>query len=153
MEEKIKKLKAKAEKSIGDIWSFPDANELWYDRVLQLETDAQLVYLLENFDLQMSMGGFADYYFNIDGQFARLAARRMYEIGAVKTAEIVVQSILILEDGYADDAAFLRSIRKQSNINMLTFSADLKKLSDSFFEVRTELVDKYTNYMNALVLD
>ena len=91
----VEKKYAEAVQGIKEEW-FENANNKWYDYIVELPIQLRNTYLVVILHNQVFNGGFHQYFVNGYGQFAKVTINALIEIGAIQKAELLAEAFDIV---------------------------------------------------------
>jgi hypothetical protein len=134
---KIEELYKRAVEGIKDEWFNPKSDE-WFNHIVSLPTQLQVVYLVSILDTQVNNGGFSQYFINGYGQFSKETIWALGKIKAAKFAEL----LQIAFDEVNSEKLELSVFRKK----LLLGEIDELYQSNALIEKLDTLTEKY--YVN-----
>lgn len=127
--------------------------DAWYNYVLNLPKEEQVVYTVILLNWQIENGGFHQYFFNSYGQFAYLTIKNLKLIEAPQRADLLDSAThLVNEEYFTEDKfrhlIFNREFSKIVDFDDLLFD-QLNELDDKYYELEEEdLMNLLENYLN-----
>lgn len=123
----------------------------WYNYVMKLPQEQQLVYTIGILNIQIQNGGLHQYFFNGYGQFAFVTIRNLEVIGANKMSLILKEATRLvnyegLEHDEFRERVFNRDIDKLKNFED-NLAIELDSLDDQFYECSDDLEKLLVKYL------
>ncbi len=126
----------------------------WYNYVLNLPKDQQVVYTIIILNWQVENGGFHQYFFNSYGQFAYLTIKNLSLIQATHRAELLdtathlVNEEYLIEDTFRN-LIFNRNLSKIVDFDEILFN-ELNDLDDKYYDLHEDLEQLLVDYITKL---
>lgn len=114
----------------------------WYEHVLNLPEDLQVVYTVVLFDTQIENGGFHQYFFNSYGQFSFLTLKNLRKIKSIQISELLEKAIKIVNYEKLSESDFRNKVFNREITHVINFEENLMNsldlLDNEYYDTKSE---------------
>jgi len=134
--------------------SILDNKNTWYNYVLNLRINQQVVYTVVLFHSQVENGGFHQYFFNSYGQFAYLTLNNLKLIGAKSRHDLLERALKEVNYENWNEVTFRELVYSRKLERISSFDQELfdilNELDNEYYALENEeILELLTNYLES----
>lgn len=141
---------------IRNDWFQNTKSTAWYDYVAALPEKLRTTYLITVLNMQVTNGGFNQYFVNGYGQFSYNTIEALRSIGSLDIAELLQEALKEVNKENLNQDKFRQQLLSGEIIRLYDDEAldnILLKLDDKFYELQESMELKLANYLKDKIGD